>query len=84
MTLFNKVKEMVRQHVEGECNDRKHCFTIVRLPQRLSGNEYGCDAGDVGSGPGLERSPGGRQGNPPPVFLPGESHGQGSLAGSTL
>ena len=32
-----------------------------------------------GSIPGLERSPGGGQGNPL-VFLPGESHGQRSLA----
>ena len=49
---------MVRQHVEGECNDLKYYFKIVRLPQRLSGNESGCDAGDVVFGPGLERSPG--------------------------
>ena len=55
---------MVRQHVEGECNDLKYYFKIVRLPQRLSGNESGCDAGDVVFGPGLERSPGGGQGNP--------------------
>ena len=39
---------------------------------------------DVGLIPGLERSPGDGNGNPPPVFLPGESHGQRSLAGSTL
>ena len=43
------------------------------------------NAGDVkaaGSIPGLGRSPGGGHGNPlpTPVFLPGESHGQRSLA----
>ena len=38
-------------------------------------------AGDAGSIPGSERSPGEGKGNPP-VFLPGESHGQRSLAGS--
>ena len=64
VTLFNKVKETVRQHREGEFSDCKHCFKIVRLPQRLSGKESGCDAGDVGSSPGWERSPGGGQGNP--------------------
>ena len=31
--------------------------------------------------PGLERSLGDRNGNPPPVFLPGESHGQRKLMG---
>ena len=34
---------------------------------------------DTGSIPGLGRSPGAWQ--PTPVFLPGESHGQRSLAG---
>ena len=36
-------------------------------------------AGDVASIPGLGRFPG--EGNVTPVFLPGESHGQRSLAG---
>ena len=38
------------------------------------------DLRDVGSIPGSGRSPGGGHGNPP-VFLPGESHGQRSQAG---
>ena len=37
------------------------------------------DVRDVGSIPGLGRFPGG--GQPTPVLLPGESHGQRSLAG---
>ena len=36
---------------------------------------------DVGLIPGSGSSPGGRNGNPTPVFLPGESHGQRSLEG---
>ena len=39
------------------------------------------DIRDVGSFPGPGISPGGGNGNPLPVFLPGESHGQRSLAG---
>ena len=39
------------------------------------------DTRDVGSIPGLGRFLGGGHGNPTPVFLPGESHGQRSLAG---
>ena len=37
------------------------------------------DTRDIGSLPGSGRSPG--EGNGNPVFLPGESHGQRSLAG---
>ena len=33
------------------------------------------DARDAGLIPGLGRSPGGGNGNPTPVFLPGKSHG---------
>ena len=36
---------------------------------------------DVGLITGSERSPGGRHSNPLQYFLPGESHGQRSLAG---
>ena len=39
------------------------------------GKESACNAGDLGSIPGLERSPGGGSGRPAPVFSPGESHG---------
>ena len=39
------------------------------------------NAGDVGSIPGSGRSPGEGNGNFTPVFLPGDSHGQRSLAG---
>ena len=39
-----------------------------------------CNAGDMGSIPGLGRSPGEENGNTP-AFLSGKSHGQGSLAG---
>ena len=57
------------------------------LPWWLSGKESACNAGasgDVGSNPELGRSPGGGHGNPSPVFLPGESPGQRSLAGYSL
>ena len=44
------------------------------------GKESACNAGDRGLIPGLGRSPEVGNGNPTPVFLPGESHGQRSLA----
>ena len=39
------------------------------------------NAGDLGSIPELGRAPGGGNGQPTPVLLPGKSHGQRSLAG---
>ena len=38
---------------------------------------------DAGLTPGLGRAPGVGNSSPTPVFLPGESHGQRSLAGSS-
>ena len=54
------------------------------LPWWLRGKESTCNAGAagaVGSIPGLGRLPWRRAWQPTPVFLPGESHGQRSLAG---
>ena len=51
---------------------------VVLVVKNLPANAE--DVKDVGSIPGLERSPGGGHGNTP-VFLPGESHGQTSQAG---
>ena len=42
------------------------------------------NAGDAVSNPGLGRTPREGNGNPTPVFLPGKSHGQRSLAGYSL
>ena len=39
------------------------------------------NVGDMGSIPGPGRSSGGGNGNPTPVFFPGECYGQRSLAG---
>ena len=52
----------------------------VGLPWWLNGKESACSAGDLGSIPGL-KIPWRRKWLPTPVFLPGESHGQRSLAG---
>ena len=58
-----------------------HFPLVIRVPWWVSGKESACSAGDLGSIPGSRRSPGGRRGDPTPVLLPGESHGQRSLAG---
>ena len=46
-----------------------------------SGKESACSVGDPGSVSGLGRFPWRREWQPTPVFLPGESRGQRSLAG---
>ena len=49
------------------------------FPNGSDGEESACNAGDLGSIPGLERFPGERQ--PTPVFLAGRSYGQRRLPG---
>ena len=55
---------------------------VVPVVKNLPANAG--DVRDTGSIPGSGRSPGGRHGNPTPVFLPGEFHGQRSLEGYNL
>ena len=53
---------------------------VYGFPGSSAGKESACSAGDLGSIPGLGRSPG--EGNEfIPVFLPGEFHGQRGLVG---
>ena len=49
--------------------------TTEATQQQQAGKESACSAGDLGSIPGLGRSPGERKGYPLPVFWPGEFHG---------
>ena len=51
------------------------------FPSSSDGKASACNAGDTGSIPGLGRFPWRRKWQPIPVFLPGEFHGQRSLAG---
>ena len=57
-----------------------HCIYDVGFPGGSGCKESACNAGDPGLVPGLGRSPGEENGYPNPVCLPGEFHGQRSLA----
>ena len=61
----------------------EHWLTVIRrcFPDGSEGKESTCNAGDPGSFPGLGRFPWRRKCQLTPVFLPGEFHGQRSLAG---
>ena len=54
---------------------------LLGFPGGTDGKESACQAGDLGSIPGLGRFPWRREWLPTPVFLPGESRGQRSLVG---
>ena len=56
-------------------------ISIKNFPGGSEDKASASNAEDLGSIPGLGRSPGEGKWQPIPVFLPGESHGQRSLAG---
>ena len=61
-----------------------YVYVSVAFPGGIVVKNLPVNAGDMrdaGSIPGSGSSPGGRAWQPIPVFLPGESHGQRSLAG---
>ena len=53
----------------------------ISFPSGSEDKVSACNAQGPGSIPGLERFPWRRKWQPTPIFLPGESHGQRSLAG---
>ena len=55
-------------------------FLWLCFPGGFNNKEFACHAGDLGFIPGLRKSPGEGNGNPSPKRLPGEFHGQRSLA----
>ena len=54
---------------------------LLRLPRGLTGKEPTCQCRRYGFNPWVRKIPWRRKWQPTPVFLPGESHGQRSLAG---
>ena len=59
------------------------CYTIemnMGFPGGSDGKESACNAGDQGWTPWVRKIPWSRKWQPTPVFLPGEFHGQRSLA----
>ena len=61
--------------------DRLPTSVFLGFPGGSDGKESTCNAGDLDSIPGLERSPGGRQGNPLQYSCLENPHGQRSLVG---
>ena len=59
-------------------------FPITSVPSGSDGKESSCNVGDLGSIPGLGRSPGEGKGNLLQYSCLGKSHGQRSLAGYSV
>ena len=66
--------------LSSQFKDRK-LHTRQGFPDGSEGKESASNVGDLGSIPGLERSPGEGHGNPTPGFLPGESPWTGEPGG---
>ena len=62
-------------------NTFKYTYTSLGLPRWVSGKESACQCRRCGFDPWVGRIPWRRKWQPTPVFLPGKSHGQKSLAG---
>ena len=58
-----------------------YLITNLGFPGGSDGKEPACDAGDLGSIPGLGKSPGGGHGNPLQYSCLENPHGQRSLVG---
>ena len=68
-------------------NSQTQIISSLGLPWWLNGKEFACNSGttgNVGSIPGLRRSPGGGHGNPFQWSCLENPHGQRSLAGYSL
>ena len=70
--LSSKSKKQARLLGQGYRAQGFPDGSVVKIPPANAGATR-----DVGSIPGLKKFPGGENGKPTPVFLPGEPHGQG-------
>ena len=66
---------------EIDCSSLRQDFCLKGFPGGSDGKESTCNVGDPGLIPGSRKIPWRRAWQPTSVFLPGESHGQGSLVG---
>ena len=66
---------------ESDTTEQLHLYLHQGFPGASDSKESACNAGDLGSIPGLGRSPGARHGNPLQYSCLENPHGQRSLTG---
>ena len=78
-----RVKVLLRERtgIWSSVGIRTHILADMGFPGSSVVKESSCSAGELGSIPGLGRSPEEGKGSPTPVFWPGESHRLYSLWG---
>ena len=85
-SLLSIQRKCIRVGSTNRCRQTDCAFlyspSLACFPDSSAGKESACNARDLGSIPGSARSPPRREWQPAPVFLPGEFHGQRSLAGT--
>ena len=79
-TIVRTRKQPRRPSTDQRIKRLQHIYTMG-FPGRSDGKQSACNVGDLGSVLGSGRSPGEGTGQPTPVFLTGELHGQRNLAG---
>ena len=87
-SLLQNTEQSSLCYTVGSCwlsilNIALYIHAVLRFPSGLAGKESTCNAGDTGDSglfPGLGRFPWRQKWQATSVFLPGESHGQRSLA----
>ena len=67
--------------MEKNLKNITYIYKNMGFPSGSDGKESTCNVEDLGSIPGLGRSPGGGHGNPFQYFCLGNPHGQRSLTG---
>ena len=78
MMIMSQVNAIARNFSSKIISAFTRCYCIKKLPARAGYVRH------MGSIPQSGRSPGEGHGNPTPVFFPGESHEQRSLADYSL
>ena len=80
----NRMYAHTHRHTHTQTHTHTHTHILSGFPGGSDGKEFTCNAGDPGSISGLGISPREWEWQSTPVFLPGEFHGQRSLAGYSL
>ena len=84
LTFSSKILELSHGGHKADLWGSENHHRLGAFKSFPDGKESACNAGDPRSIPKLGRSPGEEHGNPLQYSLPGEFHGQRSLAGYSL
>ena len=73
--VFSNITIQKHQFFGAQLSLQSNSHLHTGFPRGSEVKAFACNAGDLGSIPGLGRSPGGGNDNPLQLFLPEKSHG---------